>query len=192
MIKKCVLAISLMLPGAAYADDLKTILGKVETLATEENYAKALEELSWAKKELDQKFNQKLSSFLPDTLGEFSAQKVEINSAMGFTNIGRSYTKGQDSARIEIQGGSASGSGAGLGGLAALGQMAAMFGQQPGQKSMRIKGRTANLQEENGEMSLFLDGGSMITIRKDRGTIDLKSMAEQLDLDAIEAFMKGK
>jgi hypothetical protein len=192
MIKKCVLAISLMLPGAAYADDLKTILGKVETLAAEENYAKALEELSWAKKELDQKFNQKLSSFLPDTLGEFSGQKVEINSAMGFTNIGRSYTKGQDSARIEIQGGSASGSGAGLGGLAALGQMAAMFGQQPGQQSMRIKGRTANLQEENGEMSLFLDGGSMITIRKDRGTVDLKSMAEQLDLDAIEAFMKGK
>lgn len=194
MYKKSILlaACILLCSNIALADDLKSILDKVNTFATEGNYSKALEELSWAKKELDKKYNDKLAGFLPDSLSGFTAGKAEINSAMGFTSIAREYSKDGARVRLEMQGGGAGGSGAGLGGLAALGQMAAMFGQQPGQESMRIKGRTANLQKEGSEMTLFLDGGSMLTFRKESGTPDLKAMAEALDLDAIENFMKGK
>ncbi len=191
--KSLLLAASVfLLANAALADDLKSILEKVNTYAAEGNYAKALEELSWAKKELDQKYNQKLSSLLPDTISGFTGEKAEINSAMGLTSIGRNYTKEGARVRLELQGGSGGGAGAGLGGLAALGQMAAMFGQQPGQQSMRIKGRTANLMNEGEEMTLFLDGGSMITLRKESGTADLKAIAEALDLDSIENYLKGK
>ena len=172
------------------ADELKSLLDKVNTYANEGNYSKALEELSWAKKELETKHNQKLVSFLPENLSGFSGDKAEINSAMGFTNIGKNYSKDGNRVRLELQGGG--NGGAGLGGLAALGQMAAMFGQQAGVENMRIKGRTANLTNEGSELSLFLDGGSMLTFRKDSGSADLKSMAEALDLDSIENFLKGK
>lgn len=189
MIKKSLFAASLiLLPSGVMADELKDILAKVETLATEENYSKALEELSWAKKDLEAKHSQKLGSFLPDTLGDFTASKLESNSVMGMTQISRVYASGNNKVSVEIQGGSGPG---GMGGLAALGQMAAMFGQQPGQATMRIKGRTANHQEENGEMIVYLDGGSMLTARKQSGSIDLKNIIEAIDLDAIEKFMKG-
>jgi hypothetical protein len=191
--KSMLLAGSLLLFNTnAIADDLSSILEKVSAYAEEENYSKALEELSWAKRELDKKYNQKLSGFLPDTLSEFTGEKSEINSAMGFTNISRNYSKDGARVRIELQAGSGAGAGAGMGGLAALGQMAAMFGQQPGQESMRIKGRTANLMNEGKEMTIFLDGGSMLSIKNETGSAELRPLAEALDLDAIENFMKGK
>jgi len=189
MIKKSLFAASLiLLPSGVMADELKEILTKVETLATEENFSKALEELSWAKKDLETKYNKKLGGFLPDTLGDFTAGKLETSSAMGMTQISRVYASGNNKVSVEIQGGSGAG---GMGGLAALGQMAAMFGQQPGQETMRIKGRTVNHQEENGEMIVYLDGGSILTVKKQSGSIDLKDIVEAIDLDGIEKFMKG-
>lgn len=177
--------------NVAFADDLKSMLAKVEQLSTEGNYAKALEELNWAKKDLEQNYLKKLTSYLPDTINEMTGAKPEFNSAMGFTNVSRQYSQGGNSVKVEIQGGSAGGAQAGLGGLAALGQMAAMFGQQNGQATMRIDGRTANLNEDNGELTVFLEGGSMLNIHKTSGTVDLKSIAEGLKLDDIEKYMKG-
>ncbi len=177
--------------NVAIADDLKSMLAKVEQLSTEGNYSKALEELNWAKKDLEQNYLKKLTSFLPDTVAGMTGAKAESNSAMGFTNVSREYSQASNAVKIEIQGGTSGSPQAGLGGLAALGQMAAMFGQQNGQATMRIDGRTANLNENNGELTVFLDGGAMLNIHKTSGNVDLKAIAEALKLDDIEKYMKG-
>jgi hypothetical protein len=193
MKKIYILAIALALnTNYVLADDLKSMLTKVEQLSAEGNYSKALEELNWAKKDIEQNYLKKLTSFLPDTLNGLQGAKPESNSAMGFTNVSRQYTEGANSVKIEIQGGSAGGAQAGLGGLAALGQMAAMLGNgQNGQATMRINGRTATLNEENGELTIFLEGGSMLTIHKTSGTADLKAVAEGIKIDDIEKYIKG-
>ncbi|HMO18528.1 MAG TPA: hypothetical protein PKA63_09620 [Oligoflexia bacterium] len=186
-----VLAVGFVLvPSISAADELKKILEKVEQYVADENYAKALEELGWAKKELEGKYNEKLAALLPDTLADFTGAKTETNSVMGFTTISRIYSNSGNSFRLELQSSSGS-AGGGLGGFAALGQMAAMFGQQAGQSSLRINGRTANLQEENGEMVIYLDGGSMINIKRESGKINFKTIAEAIDLDAVEKQVKG-
>lgn len=191
--KKIALTTLLLALGSniANADDLKTMLTKVEQLSSEGNYSKALEELSWAKKDIEQNYLKKLTSFLPDEINGLTGAKPEFNSALGFTNVSRQYSKDGTSVKVEIQGGTAGSPQAGMGGLAALGQMAAMFGQQNGQATMRINGRTANLNESSGELTVFLEGGSMLNIHKSSGTADLKAIAEGLKLDDIEKYMKG-
>ncbi len=181
----------LLFSSSAIAEDIKTLLDKVQQYNSEGNYSKALEELTWVKKELETKYMSKLGDFLPETLAGYTGGKVSTSSALGMNQVSKTYKNGANVADIEINSGSAGGASAGMGGLAALGQMAAMFGQQPGQSTLRIKGRTANLQEENGQMTLFLDGGTMINIKKSSGTVDFKAIAEALDFDAIEKFMKG-
>lgn len=173
------------------AEDIKSLLDKVQQYNSEGNYTKALEELTWVKKELETKYLTKLGELLPAQLLSFTGDKVETSSALGITMVSKTYKDSNNSAKVEINAGSAGSAAAGMGGLAALGQMAAMFGQQPGQATLRIKGKTANLQEVSGEITIFLDGGAMLSIKKQSGTIDLKAMAEALDFDAIEKFMKG-
>ena len=182
---------ALCLSTAAHAEDLSAILKKVEQLNTEGNYSKALEELSWAKKELEDQYLKKLVTFLPDTLNGYTGDKPDSSSAMGFTSTSRVYKSGANTAKIEINGGSGAGAQGGMGGLAALGQMAAMMGQQSGQSAMRINGRTANLQEESGELTVFLNGGTMLVIRQEAGKVELKAMAEAINMEAIEKYLSG-
>lgn len=184
------LAISIS-TSSAMAEDIKTLLDRVQQYNSEGNYSKALEELTWVKKELETKYMAKLGELLPNTLAGYTGDKVETSSAMGITLVSKEYKNGTNVAKVELNAGSAGGAAAGMGGLAALGQMAAMFGQQAGQSTVRVKGKTANLQENNGEMMVFLDGGAMLTIRKESGTIDYKAVAEAIDFDAIEKFLKG-
>lgn len=191
--KKALLVIFLITTSSTnvFSEDIKALLDKVQQYNSEGNYSKALEELSWVKKELETKYMAKLGDFLPNTLAGMTGAKVETSSALGMTLISRVYTNGANSAKVELNSGSGGAASAGMGGLAALGQMAAMFGQQAGQTSLRIKGKTANLQDGSGEMTIFLDGGSMLTIKKQSGTVDHKALAEGIDFDAIEKFMKG-
>lgn len=192
MKKILALSISIFLSThTAVAEDIKSLLDKVQQYNSEGNYSKALEELAWVKKELETKYMSKLGDFLPASLAGMTGGQVETSSALGMTLVNRTYTNGANSAKVELNAGTAGAASAGMGGLAALGQMAAMFGQQAGQTSMRIKGKTANLQQESGEMTVFLDGGSMLTIRRENGTIDFKALAEAIDFDSIEKFMKG-
>ena len=180
-----------LLTSAATAEDIKALLDRVQQYNSEGNYPKALDELTWVKKELEAKYMTKLGEFLPDSLAGFTGDKLETNSALGMTVISKNYKNGANSAKVELRAGSAGGAAAGMGGLAALGQMAAMFGQQSGQSTVRIKGKTANLQEDSGEMTVFLDGGTILTIRKETGTVDFKAIAEAVNFDGIEKFMKG-
>ena len=87
---------------------------------------------------------------------------------------------------------------AGLGGLAALGQMAAMMGGgTPGSDTFRIGGRTATLQATPGssssDLTIFLDSGSMLKIESYDGVSGdvLKQMAENLKINDLDNYLKG-
>lgn len=177
--------------GPVNAEDLNQIFSRVNEFVAKKNYPKALEELQWAKKEIEKLNNSSLTGFLPDEVAGYTGSKAEINSAMGFMNIERTYTKGEASIKLAIQGTSGGGAG-GMGGLAALGKMAAMFGGEEGQETIRIQGRTSTVKED--EITIFMDSGAVIQIRNAGAApaSDLKAIADALKLNDIDTYMRGQ
>lgn len=176
----------------AQADELGDIFRKVQELADKQNYPKALEELAWAKQGLEKKNTAKLQTFLPDQILGYKGGKTEANFALGMMNVEKPYSNDQGSINLSITGGSAGG-GAGLGGLAQIGKMAALMGAQNGQETVRIAGRTATLEisdETNASLSIFLDSGSILKI-EGAPAETLKSFAGAIKIDAIDSYLKG-
>lgn len=198
--KRIFLATALALsfiPAVGSAEDLNAIFKKVNDLIAAKNYAKALEEMGWAQKEIEKMNVVQIQSYFPDSLTGYTGSKFESNSALGMTNLERHYTKGTETIKLSLSGSSAGASGAGgLGGLAAFGRMAAMMGG-PGQDTFRISGRTANLQKEDGsapQLTVYLDSGSVLTLEGQNGaTADsLKAMAEALKINDLDNYLRGQ
>lgn len=177
------------------AEELNTLLKKVEELTNAGDYTKALEELSWAKKEIEKKHLKKLEDFFPAKLGEYSGDKTKTTSAMGMTSLERQYNSGNKRIRLSLAGGG--GKDSPLAALGGLGQMAAMYGgNQPGVESFRIDGRTAMLQS-NGrspELTVFLESGSMLKIEVVSGEMEgeeLKKLVDNVNLDDLDNYLRG-
>jgi len=174
------------------SEDLDAIFAKVKEFTAQKNYTKALEELSWAKREIEQLNSKKIETYFPDSLAGYKGAKIESNSVLGITNIEREYKDGAKSVKLSLTGGSASGAG---GGLAAFGKMAAMMGGQQGSDTVRIKGRTATIEESNSSTSItiFMDSGSMLKFESydSADVATLRKMAEELDMDGLDAYQKG-
>ena len=187
----------LFVPVVGQTEDLKAIFAKVEQYYGEKNYAKALEELSWAQKEIEKASSQVLAELFPAEVDGYKGDKLESTNMLGMTNIERRYKKGQgDSIKVSlISGSKGRGSGNPLGGLAAMGQMAAMMGGQPGSDSFRMDGRTAMLEtnDDSADLTVFLDGGSMLKFEM-KGSSDgeaLKKFANSFKIAEIERNLKG-
>ena len=183
--------------NAVLAEDLSAVLGRVNQFVAAGNYPKALDELAWARTEIEKLQAGKVKTFFPDTLAGFTGQKESTSNALGFSNFERVYKKDSSAVKISLTGGSSAGGNAGFGNLAALGRMAAMMGQQPGQETVRISGRTATLTGTDGgsnpELTIFLDSGSLLKLESEEsanGEI-LKSLAEALKIDDLDAFLRG-
>jgi len=180
-----------------HAEELNAIFGRVNEYVKASNYPKALDELSWARKEIEKLHTAKLQTFLPDELAGFTGQKVEANTMLGLSNIQRRYTKGSLNVTVSITGAGGGGAASGLGGLAAFGRMAAMMGGEAGQETFRINGRTATLavSEKGGgsELTVFLDSGSFLKIEMSKGkdAEALKAMAGAMDLDGLDKYLRG-
>ena len=185
--------ISVMVPAFGKAEDLNEIFKRVQEFAAQKNYPKALEELAWARKELEKLNSSSMTSFFPDTLNGYTGEKPQVSNALGMTTIERRYKKSESAVKLSIVSGGAGGA---FGGLAEIGKMAAMFGGQPGQDTTRIQGRTAILQENGGypEMQVFLDSGAVLTISGEDGVDGsvLTSMAEALKLSDIDTYLRGQ
>lgn len=199
--KKALLAASfaLLVPMHAQAEDLNAIFKRVNDFIAAKNYAKALEELGWARKEVEKMNVTQIQTFFPDSLAGFTGAKFETNSALGLTNLEREYTKADGGARVKVtlSGGSGGGGDAGLGGLAAFGRMAAMMGASQGQDTFRISGRTATLQgaeEGSPQLTVFLDSGSVLNLEGSDGATgdNLKSFAEALKLNDLDNYLRGQ
>lgn len=178
------------------AEELDAIFKKVNEYVQQQNYPKAIEELSWAKQEIEKKNSQKLQTFFPDDVLGYKGDKTDINNALGFVNVERKYKGEKGIINASLTGGSG-GSGGALGGLAQFGKMAAMFGAQGGQETVRISGRTATIEKQPGSksasISIFLDSGSVLKVesQNSQDTDALKSFAEALKIDEIDKYLKG-
>lgn len=193
IITACVL--SLFVAAGVRAEDINEIFKRVNQFIENKNYARAMEELDWAKKEIEKMHITKLEEFFPDSLAGFKGEKFDTNSVLGFTNIERDYTQGKKKVKVSLTGGTGQG-GAALSGLAQLGKMAAMFGGGGnGSETLRVKGRTA-MSESTGAVSsltVILDSGSMLRLDSSDGmkSEELKSMAEAIKVDELDTYLKG-
>lgn len=188
---------SLAITPAAKAENLDDIFKKVNKYVEENNFPKALEELDWAKNEINKMHGTKLETFFPDQLAGFTGDKFKSSQALGISQIERTYRKsGAGNVKVSLMGGSGQGGGA-LGGIAAFGRMAAMMGSQPGQEKIRIDGKTAVLEEKDNykraELTVFLDSGSMIKFEMSNSSngSDLKKMAEDLKINDLDNYLRG-
>lgn len=185
-------AVVFPLPGQA--EELSQIFGRVNELVASKQYPKALEELQWARKEIEKLHNGSLTAFMPDQIAGFVGAKSEITNVLGMTNIERSYTKGEATVKVAIQAASAAGAaGLGaLGGLAAIGKMAAMFGGEQGQETVRIQGRTATVKED--EISIFLDSGAVLQVRNGgaASAADLKALVDAIKIGDVDTYLRGQ
>lgn len=200
MSKLLPLSCFLLLSVTAQAEELNQIFTRVQEMVTAKNYTKALEELSWAKKEIEKMNTSQLKTFFPDQLSGFTGDKFEANNIFGISNVERTYRKTGDAAvvKVSLTGASSGGAAAGgFGGLAALGSMAAMMGNQEGSDTFRIDGRTASLTAQpgskGGELTVFLNGGSILKLELNNSTNTdaLKSMATAMNLNDLEKYLRG-
>lgn len=190
-------ALALVLaPSSAFAEDINEIFKKVNSYIAEQNYPKALEELSWAKKEIEKMNSSRIGTLLPKDLNGFTGNEPTVQSALGFNNIERTYKSGERTIKVSITGGGADGGMGGLGGLAGLARMGMMMGgNQPGTDTFRIEGRAANLDSKTGapELTIFLDSGAIVKLEGQNGVDGntLKSFGEGLKISAIDNYLRG-
>ena len=182
------------LASPLHADDLDTILKKVLEYVDAGNYRKAKAELLWANKELDKLDAKKLTEFLPENLSGFSGSKPSVQSAMGFNSFGRKYVKDDIRVEVSLMGGLAAG-----GGLAAITQMALMMqGSNPDADTFRIDGHTAILESNDKNMTakltVTLKSGNLLQFEMRRSADGnlLRDMAEAVDLDGLDKYLRGE
>ncbi len=177
----------------ALAEDINAIFKKVNDYAQARNYPKALEELSWAQKELTKLHQARLGELLPADVNGYKGTEPQIQSAMGFTSIERQYSQGEKEIKVSISGGS--GGEGGLGNLAGLAKMGMMFGgAQPGTDQFRLDGRTATLKTDGSpELTVFLESGSLLQLTASEGVdaASLKKFAEGLKIGELDSYLKG-
>jgi len=184
---------SLLLTSSAYGEDINDVFKKVNEYVQQKNYPKAMEELSWAQKELEKLHQERLSELLPAEVNGFKGGDTQVQQMMGFSNIEREYTNGERSIRIAITG---TGGTDGMGGLAGLAKMGMMMGAtQSGRDQFRISGRTATLDTTNDspELSIFLESGALMQLTTGDGVNGdaLKKFAEALKIAELDTYLKG-
>jgi hypothetical protein len=188
----------LFVSSTAFGEDLNQIFQKVNELAAKKSYSAALKELDWAKKELEKQNLVQIQTFLPDQLGGFTGDKFEANNILGIKNLERTYKKADTSSTVKVSltGGSGGASNA-FGGIAALGNMAALMGDQANQDTFRIAGKTATLSTDpdskTSELTVMLESGSILKFEGDKKTDGptLKSMAEAVKVADLDNYLKG-
>lgn len=190
----------LSIPFPAVAEDLNSILKNVTQQVEKKNFPKALEELAWAEKEIQKMHTNRLQTLLPNEVIGYRGSEIESNSALGFSALERTYSKGGNEIRLSLastKGGADAGGLGGLGGLAALGRMAAMMGNQPGQETFRISGLTATQISHpggGGELSVFLDSGAIVKLEANEAADfkNLRPFAEAINLGALDSYLRGQ
>ena len=190
------LGLSCLLLGIqpAKADDLNTIIKRMNEFVAQENYPKALEELSWATKEVEKMHSGKIAKVIPATVNGFVGDAPKFQSVMGFSSIERQYKKGSDSIHVSIEGIASSGAGGAAGGLAGIAKMGMMMGGEEGAETTRLDGHTASVRTAgNPEITVVLDSGAILKMRA-QGNVDaetLKSFAENMKISDLDNYLRG-
>lgn len=195
--KKLLLISSLLLISVSTlkAEDLNEIFKRTNDFVAAGNYAKALNELTWANNEIAKMHSAKIASFFPKELNGYTGADGESSNVLGMLNIEKKYSKGSETINVTLTGASG-GQGGLMGGIAGVGKMAAMFGGgQTGISSFRIKGKTAMQDTNNGDntVTIYLDSGSIISVKGyDCPAENIKKIAESLDVEGLDKYLAGQ
>lgn len=186
------LVMAIMLPYTAFADTVEDLLQSAVTNYKNKDYAKALEDLNWAKKEITNKHMEVVKALLPESLPGYETQHIDGGAALGFQNISRDYVNGDKHVKISISSGDTSDTGAGLG---ALVNMAAAFQAMDGSTKSNLvivqghKGQF-NLEPDSkhGTLTLSINSKAYVSIETwgFDNSDEAKKAAEKLDFDKIE------
>lgn len=135
----------------------------------------ALEEARWCVTLMEQEQQENTQKFFLDEINGFKGNQLESQNAMGFQVVSREYHKGEQYIQVNLNGGNG---GSAMQAFAALAQM----GMQGTGKKLRIQKRTANLINDNGNITLS------ITLRS--GGILLMESSD-VNQDTLLAFAKA-
>lgn len=197
-----ILALSVLCFGASSvrAEDADQIFARIKDFDSKGNFPKAIEEVEWLKKELQKKHMQKIQTLLPQKIGDLAGEPAKAQGALGFHTIERNYGAAGQGIKLTISGGGLGGATAGMGSLAALGQMAAaMGGENLNTETFRLAGATANIESKpenkSAELTVFLQSGSILQLEQD-GSADaaaLKTKAQSIEaqIQALDNYLRG-
>ncbi|MEE9319171.1 MAG: hypothetical protein V3U76_01880 [Granulosicoccus sp.] len=160
---------------AQSAEDATEACNEAARLIAKKDIDGALEEARWCVESLQQMKQQQTLAVMPDEVKDFVGGDIEENTIMGMTMIERSYTRDDETIKVSMTSGAASGA------LAGLTQMA--LGMGGGGKKMRIQKRTVvDMSEADGKASFVvqLKSGGMLTIGSD-----------ELSPEAVLPFIKA-
>lgn len=187
-------------PVSFAEEKFEDILQRAQELRTQGKFSQAMNELSWATKELEKQHLEKLQSFFPKAVGDLAGGEFESNSALGLITLERPYSGSGVKLKVSLLGSSQSEGAAarGMGAFAGLAGMAAMMGGQgTGTDSVRIKGARAVIRMENSQAELTLPLSSGMTLQVERQSgkptkEQLVAVAESVDTAGLEAYIQAK
>jgi hypothetical protein len=142
-----------------------------------ENYPRALEELNWCKKSIEDLHFDKIREIIDRSIDGYDPDEISVEGAMGIAMVEATYSNGSDEITLRITTVAASGSAA-ASGLGALSGLASSLGiRSRNSDQVRVAGLTGQMKEEGDGMALMLtmDGGVVLTF-------------EGPDSDSLEAF----
>jgi len=178
-----------------YAEDPAELIQSGADFLSKGKYAKAVEDLQWAIREIRMLQAEELKGFLPKEVSGYDAYDEETDAgAAAILNInlieaGRRFeaTGENEIVTLKIMAGEMGGTG-----LGAMMKMAQMYGGQSGEL-IRVNGHKGTVEWEDGsnggKLTMVLDNDIQVTVEISEGNKDnLKTFAGLIDLDGLEAL----
>jgi hypothetical protein len=178
------------LSGSVRADNVTDLLQSAEQNYQSGKYAKALEDLEWAKKEISKRHLEELKKYLPANVEGYTQEDPSTGSMMAVNACSRTYTQVGTGNTIEvniISAGAESGMGAFMGMAAAMGAMGGMGGEM-----ILSHGKRGSLVVDAAGKSAtatFTLARNVIVTIEGNGFTDgeeVKRFAQLIDLAALE------
>ena len=153
---------------------------QIDALRKAGNFAEARDKAQVCLEALEQEVAGSVGKLFPTSVAGWQRTNIQQDSALGFTNISATYTKGDISASVDLTGTGSGGGGLGglLGGFARAGL--AGSGQQ-----VRVAGLPATVQTD-GTIMVTLDAGSFLSFSSSEFDSQETALAGLGDL--VDAF----
>ena len=189
-----VVVLGLMWAQAVLADEISETIERAMELYLEGKHSGASSELQWAVNLIQNLQAEQLKELMPDPLPEWTAEEATASVGVmglfgGGMSVSRTYRKEDTRESIEIQ----------ILTESPLVQSMMMFLINPGPdtKPVRIKDEKAlekfSAQRKNGELSVVLEGKTLITVKGQRITDKeiLHKYMEMVDFEAVKKALAG-
>lgn len=189
----CLLMAALLTTSVALvarADNVTDLMENSKKNYEQKRYFKAIEDLEWAIKELNNLHFQKLKTYLPSEVAGYTLSDSG-GDVIGIRGLDRTYNQEGTGKSVSIN--LVSGSAASGGGLGAFMSMASMAtGMNPNSQMAMVKGRKGTLlvepENESATLIFSLPNNVVITLESSGFTTgdEAKKFAELIDFDGLE------